>query len=91
MIYQFDWPKIEKCDDCPLLDWEQACFCQLTEKPVRANLGVAALRPEWCPLKESVYGVDCSNGKDLTVKARGYKKNDVVRVTDVKVYKREGE
>ena len=53
MKYQFEWPKIETCLDCPLLDWEEACFCQLTEKQVRASLGVEAIRPEWCPIKES--------------------------------------
>lgn len=52
MIYQFEWPKIETCVGCPLLDSEQGCFCVLTDKPVRKSLCCEAPRPEWCPLEE---------------------------------------
>ena len=52
MIYQFEWSKIETCDECPLLDWEQASFCVLTEKAPRVNFPKATPRPKDCPLVE---------------------------------------
>jgi hypothetical protein len=51
MRYYFERDEIKTCEDCPLLDAEQGCFCLLNEKAVRDFPGENTTIPEWCQLK----------------------------------------
>lgn len=53
MFYIFEHEKINTCDDCPLLDGEQGCYCMLSNGLIRKNPGVKLEIPDWCMLKES--------------------------------------
>ena len=73
MQYMFEVEeKIASCEDCPMLDAEQGCYCQLLNKMVRKSPVESAIKPNDCPLIPITYDKCSLKGCKEIRHAKGY-------------------